>query len=848
MQVFRYDRISIQKAILGWFCVAFLFLAVPIPATAGPDQLPQLAIQGHVDSFVVVGGEIVARGWAGPTDTDRKIASLSVWLGNTRVYEGAFERFERPDVVAATGRNDWLRSGWSIRVELPSNLKGGEYSVKVLAKLDDGNSVKLVLNKQVETIFLNGNFHQESRTIRGAKLALIVIFFLLCAVYLKADYLAHWIYFRTKYLIKPPVIFGLVLFLSFGTLVSLGVTGSSFGLGYQQTPFVQSDAINIWGKNRPIRSDEWLLLTPLAIAQYNHHPKFPVTNSNVGESGENMLIAGMVGVPVTHVSSIAKPATWGFFLFDLKSALSWYWCFPVFACLFALWGVVALLTPDNWKLSFLTALWFCASPYTIAWSNWPAYAVFFPSIALLTSIAILRTHDKFLLLVFAGILGIAIAGFVLLLYPPWQISLTYVFIALVAGIVVRDKLYLNLTKNRLASFGIAIIVAGFLLWRWWQDAHPAIQAILATVYPGNRSGITGGNVAFSDLLRGYTNLVTLYKLDSHAHTNQSEIASFPYMLLPLAVIFVLRAYPKMIGAVEIALASFMGFILYFMLVGVPLELAQFSLLGRVPPARADIGLGLAYIIICALLLSPDAKTIPGKTPTRVLALTIALIWTGIVFNSVSHLHQSVLAGSPSSLLVLPIVAVVLLIVIIGGYWLVLGKFRAFIYLNLAWSVITTLSFNPVNIAPNSVTAASPIKELLEQGARTLVLETQVPAMILLASGHAVANGIFYYPQKLLWERLDRDHTESNTYNRYQHLLFSGGVVENKDHYRIESPQADVVKVVIDLARFDFHKTGATLIAAPQNLASALRGNPGITYIKDEKGWAWFRISGGVNGK
>ena len=34
----------------------------------------------------------------------------------------------------------------------------------------------------------------------------------------------------------------------------------------------------------------------------------------------------LTGVPVAHASALAKPATWGFFAFDLRRALAWAWC------------------------------------------------------------------------------------------------------------------------------------------------------------------------------------------------------------------------------------------------------------------------------------------------------------------------------------------------------------------------------------------------------------------------------------------------------------------------------------------------------------------------------------------
>lgn len=830
-----------RKAFTIFSVVYFLFLIGANSAYPESGTPSKPVLQGHVDSLVMDDDKLIAQGWAGASNPGNKVISISIWLADTLVYEGDFEQFKRPDVVEAMGRNDWFKSGWRVSTVLPGNLKSGMYPVRVQARLDSGVSDTLFVG---EPFYLSA--HKSSKST--VRVILIALFALLSTVYFQADFIAEGLFRTTGYSFKPPVIFGFVLFLSFWVFIVLGITGSSIKLGLKQTPFVQSHVANIWGKDQPVRSDEWLVLTPLAIAQYNHRPKFPVVNQNLGEDGQNMLIVGMVGVPVAHISSIAKPAIWGFFLFDLKRALSWYWCFPIFACLFALWGVVALLLPEDWRSSFLIALWFSLSPYVAAWSHWPAYTVFFPSLALLSAIAILKSHSKYLLPVWSCILGMSLAGFILVLYPPWQISLAYLFLALAMGIVVRDKLYRNFNKTKWAFYGIAIVIAGLILWKWWSDAHQAIRFMLATVYPGQRSAEVGGSVTLPDLLRGFTNIVSLHPDDSDTvYDFQCGIASFPYMLLPLIFLFVYRGYQRAIGAVEIALALSISFILYFMLAGIPVEVAQFSLWGRVLPERADIALGLSNIILCGMLLSSSQKPIPNIIPIKTSAFVVALIWAIVVLNSISYLPKDIRFGlSPGVLVGLFIV------VAVGGYWLSLGKFREFIYLNLALSAATIWPFNPVNIAPHSIKAKSSIIGHPETGwdhvanQRILVLETQIPAMYLLSIDLPVSNGVFYYPQHSLWDRLDKNHTESNTYNRYQHLFFSGGVVENADNYRIESPQDDVVKVVVDLERFDFRKTGARLITAPQSDECALRKNAVLVHIKNENGWSWFQITGDID--
>lgn len=835
-----YKKKEIMQKTL-WFlsCVCFFFAMGGSVSLAKQDQLPLTDIQSYVDAFDIEDNKIVVQGWIGATNDIHKRVSLSAWLGTTQIYEGKGEILERPDVASTTGHSDWLHSGWRITAPLPKNLAPGEYALKVLAKFDNGTLAQLSVNPQIQHITIDEHTYKLARTVRIIKLALFFILIVLVGVYFQAPALSKTIFSLTSWSIKPPLIFGLTLLLSFFALLSMGLTGSSLQIGLQQTPFVQSDILHISGKDQFIRGDEFLVLTPFAMAQYNHTPKYPVVNTNVGEDGQNMLVLGMTGVPVAHISSLAKPATWGFFFFDLQRALSWLWYFPIFACLLALWGVMSILLPGNWRNSFLIALWFSISPYVVAWSHWPAYAVFFPSLAFVSAIAILRLKNCSLILALGCLLGLTLAGFVLLLYPPWQISLAYIFLALFIGVLLRDKLYRDVKGVHFVAFFIATLVTCLILSQWWISAHTAIQAMLATVYPGQRNSVTGGTFSFPEILRGMSNFVTLHKVDGFR--NQCEMASFSYLFLPLLVLFGFRCYQKTMSALEVSLAVLLNFILYFMVVGIPVEIAHLSLWGRVPPQRADIALGLSYIILCGLLLSPALKPIPKKKPITFMAFIVALLWAIIAFKSISLIHKKIFSDfSPSVLMCLFSVYVA------GGYFLMKGDSRKFIFLNIALSIATTWPFHTINKAPHNivftsfVNIASKEEAFLAKKTRILVLDSQCPAMYLLASGFPVANGVFYYPQTSLWERLDKNYKHKNIYNRYHHLNFYGGLTENAETYRIETPHLDQVRVTVDLEKFDFGKTGAGLIVAPRERENALRKNPQLTYITTANGWVWLK--------
>jgi len=617
----------------------------------------------------------------------------------------------------------------------------------------------------------------------------------------------------------------------------MGLSGSSLSLGIQQSPFVQGDMTKIWGKDQPIRSDEWLVLTPLAIAQYNHIPKNPVINSNHGEDGQNMLIVGMTGVPVAHISEIAKPATWGFFLFDLKRALAWDWCFPFFGCLLALWGVFCVVMPNQWKANFLASLLFNISPYIIGWSHWPAYAAFFPSIIFLSALKITETSGLWRKIFLAVPLGASLAGFVFVLYPPWQVSLGYLFIAITIGVLIRDKTYKTIDIKCCAAYTLAIGIALILLAAWWVDAKSAIEAMEATVYPGQRTTVLGGNLTLSFILRGFTNIQTLQALTSPL-SNQSEISSFYYMLIPLAVSFIIALYRKMITSVDICLTIFIVFSLFFMMVGIPEPLAKFSLWGRVPSNRADLSLGLGSLILACSLLSKLNPSHPPSNLLKVIATVSASIWAYVVYRSIQTLDDSIVQNLTNGVL-----SAILITTAAIGYALVSGNLRNFLYLNLALAGATTITMNPLNIAPKNINnnLSSPATVSLKKSDKILVLSNMLPSMYLVASGSHTINGIYYYPQKSIWARLDPTGTNSNTYNRYQHLFYTIETPGDGADFNITTPQPDVVKININTANFDFSITGATVVAAPSSEDSALKTNRSLALTSSINGWSWYRV-------
>lgn len=172
-----------ERAIAAFLVALFLCLVGTNSAYSESSITSEPILKGHVDSLVVEGDNLTAQGWAGSVKPNNKVVSISIWFADKLIYEGPFERFERPDVAEAMGRNDWLKSGWRINMALPINLSSVKHPIRVQARLDDGGSAQLVLNSQVAQKFINGDFQSFVDKIWEQRVILIAIFILLLTAY-----------------------------------------------------------------------------------------------------------------------------------------------------------------------------------------------------------------------------------------------------------------------------------------------------------------------------------------------------------------------------------------------------------------------------------------------------------------------------------------------------------------------------------------------------------------------------------------------------------------------------------------------------------------------------------------
>jgi hypothetical protein len=283
-----------------------------------------------------------------------------------------------------------------------------------------------------------------------------------------------------------------------------------------------------------------------------------------------------------------------------------------------------------------------------------------------------------------------------------------------------------------------------------------------------------------------------------------------------------------------------------MIFGVPRVVSELSLWGRVPSQRVDLALGLSYIFLCGTVLANSSVIDPSNEKKKWFAYVGSMLWVVVVAYSLLGLPKGAFAGLTSG-----VVLALLFAIFMSGIWLVLGDIKKFMTISLAISAATTISFNPLSVAPSEVALVNGIKKILRHGSdidggadkRVLILGSDTLPMALFSAGVPTINGIFYYPQMGFWRHLGVDEKFSEVFNRYQHLIIIAGRVDASNGYTLDTPQADVVKLTVDAERFNFQLTGAQVVVA-QGSNNILARNPNLRLLRSDPadaGWEWFDV-------
>lgn len=818
---------------------ALLLLLNALPALAQDAGVPKTYGVIEAWDYDAAARRLDLRGWTVGGREASQHPELILGLGG-QTYESSGQAVSwavRPDIPAghpATGGQAGVGFEW--RVQLHRALRAGVYPVKLEVVFADGHRVVL----KGATIEAPVVVVQEIKQRHWN--ALVVVLLGIAAIALArrrwgggTAWSRRWLHGQ-----RMTAVIGAMLV----ALVATGVTGSSMGELFK-TPYgqglldVQGASRTVWSA-QDVRGDEWGVQLPNLLAQLHHEPPFPVVNDLLGEGGQNMGVIGMTGVPVQQWATLARPATWGYFVLPMRQAMAWHWQLPFWGCLLALWWMLNVLRPTQRGLNFALSLTFCVAPYAAAWSNWPLYVTMFPAFAFVVAARLLRTGALWQGVALGAVLGWLLACWCLVLYPAWIIVVGSAMAFIGLGWCLDNRRDLRFGVAQGVGLAACALVLGALLGSWWLDTRDAIALMRSTVYPGGRGAIPGGDLGWWWHLRGYHNFESARTtgLDS----NPSEASS--YFILPLLILAWLALglmRDRRVRWTLLGCAGFLGCYWVYTMLGVPVELARITLWGNMPTVRMDVGFGLVMTVLLCVGASSVRAPVSGVWRTAVLGA--ALLSAALVVLTLQHTPLTFVPNANSPVL---IAAMAVAAAFICG-WALFGRVGSAVALMTLVSLLVTLEFNPLRIAPAKIELAAGqrafVSDAKGQLQRTLVLNGDaIGAMVFAAVGIPIADGVFYYPHRVMWDRMKLPTDDWFKVNRYQHLgFYLNNEVETPLGYDIVLASLDQVHVQVNPRRFDFACTGAARVAAPVQWTQALTGNPGLTFQGAYQNVVWFAV-------
>lgn len=570
---------------------------------------------------------------------------------------------------------------------------------------------------------------------------------------------------RATALPLPPGALLLLMVLPVVLLVYVGLQWHQSSIGVWQEQYGHSlhEPRWSWGEAQAIRSDEWYVSTPWLLNQVQ--TGMTTHNPNIGPPGAPLI----TGVPVAHPTVVAQPQFWGFWFLDLERGFSWWWgvrCVSLFAALFLL---ALVLTKGRTLVSVGTAVAVIGSSQVQWWyGSWLTENIVGCALALVGLHVWANSRRPGWMLAGAVLAALACMHVVLQPYLPTVLSLGYLGLVLSVAFVweaARSGALVHRTGVRVVAATVGLVVLAGLFWSYYTTARPAIDAVLNTVYPGQRVLPPGQEMWRHQLVGLFDFWRDRY--ETPLPTNPSE-SSRPLLLWPLVTLAALT-----LGRRYRWPAPFWALLLYllvavlWMSASLPSEVAQAlgSIgLNKVPAHRFYGGLCVASWCLSALVLAQFSEQGQANRWETVVHALLALF-------AVTAAWALLKPENPGYYNVERLVAAA--VVVVSLVWAV---YRAHVFMWLVGVLLAVwmpLQVNPVSSGLQRMLD----KELLQHTRRMdphlqevwAVFDGSNLSQLLRANGHTVITGTYFAPRVDMWQHFDPQQREIAWWNNYGEL-------------------------------------------------------------------------------
>lgn len=521
---------------------------------------------------------------------------------------------------------------------------------------------------------------------------------------------------------------------------------------------MKSDNV-LLGVPRMIRSDEWIVQTPFYLAQ--SEATFPILNTNYGLSGQNMIVA--YNAPVKDISIIGKPFNWGFLFLGAEKGLSWYWSFKLVTMLLLAYEFSMILTKRHKLLSVIGSIWITFTPSIQWWfMQHLGDIVYFTLLAIVAIFYYFQSTKLPKKLLFASLLGVSLIGFILVIYPAFQVPFAYVilsaFLTFFFSYLKKGKFRQHDFWIMLGTFMLVLIISGWAITQSWD----ALQATLHTVYPGQRLSV-GGDLHWyrlpEFLISGLLPFIVPPTL------NQVELANSVHFL-PVIVLgipfFAKYSSLKRDGFVLFLLVYSLWLLLYTF-VPIPTVLSKLTLFSFVTGGRAWQSLSVISVFLSIWFISHLWN---NRENSQVRWLILGFV---SLFSMLLIAFQNDLLVAYAGRKILLLFSLWFLIILVAAIY----QFkRVFLLSLLSLLFLSGVTVNPIVKGLDSIynkKLSQAIIKVHQDDAEALWLSEgnlyNYPQMFGVKS----LNSVRFYPDHTLMSFLDSQGKNEEYWNRYAHM-------------------------------------------------------------------------------
>ncbi len=520
----------------------------------------------------------------------------------------------------------------------------------------------------------------------------------------------------------------------------------------------------IIGKEREIRSDEWLVATPQIL--YGVMKKGGLSFPSLFELFSN---------PLTLIYWIIYK------IFGARSYYSAFWYTPIFlgGLLTAEFLQILLAgdPSDERGIGEVTAaqkLLVSASGFMIflssfyQWWAFPAYFFYIHGAVVFLWYFFHQNKlwKKALLLYVTGVLVIS---YLKLLYPAWQVSFGYVAVVLVLWVLYEHRTQIKYFEKKewglfIAAIAVVAAAAGYFVSKNWDY----FVTMFNTVYPGDRAD--AGGMSIPKLFNYIPGLIFAFRGEFQASEAGTIISLFP---LPTILILYKWHRQKHLTFLETGLLIVTAILSIYCTTGLPMPIAFITLLSRSTAWRAVDVIGYINVLFFVLALKDYAgESIPEVASSR-------------------HRQKQ-----------------------LSGKWKI---YKTAMVLIITADIITGMFVRPIEYGFEAISSKplfDEIQKLKEDPeCRILAYDSIILPSYTTACGADTVNFVNIRPNLPLYKKLDKQGKYEDIYNRYAHVKM---VFTKKKHTRFELDQKDAITV--RLTAKDIALTGATYVVSSKKLS------------------------------